>query len=47
MHDQERQRIKQERVDELRMQQALQKEYEIAQPVDRSSSSLQSSSGKS
>ncbi|KAK9488960.1 hypothetical protein V1527DRAFT_456723 [Lipomyces starkeyi] len=31
--DKERQRIKQERAEELRMQQALQKEYETIQPV--------------
>ncbi|KAK9238702.1 hypothetical protein V1525DRAFT_431567 [Lipomyces kononenkoae] len=31
--DRERQRIKQERADELRLQQALQKEYEMVQPV--------------
>ncbi|KAK9368567.1 hypothetical protein V1509DRAFT_653136 [Lipomyces kononenkoae] len=31
--DRERQRIKEERAEELRMQQALQKEYEIVQPI--------------
>ncbi|KAK7202936.1 hypothetical protein BZA70DRAFT_284351 [Myxozyma melibiosi] len=35
VYDQERRRIKEERMAELKMQQALQKEYEAVQPVDR------------
>ncbi|KAK9449940.1 uncharacterized protein V1518DRAFT_415110 [Limtongia smithiae] len=35
INDHERQRIKRERMDELLMQQALEKELEAEQPVDR------------
>ncbi|KAK9476485.1 hypothetical protein V1514DRAFT_336746 [Lipomyces japonicus] len=36
--DVERQRIKKDRIDELLLQQRLQKEYESVQPVDRKNS---------